>query len=181
MWCAAGGRSFDRMTDLKTTRNAGLCAVLGGVAAITYAIGAANTPEGAAYAPRDTGGLGLLLLLGLALMAGAFAFLARPSRAGTTVTLAGVAMITLTLPVTDAIGEIAWSVLFIPGTVAVVAGMVVNAVAAERIPRPAAMALLVSALALVAFNTEDERVLLLLPLAAVASASGLLVLYRVTR
>lgn len=168
---------------------AGLAALLGGIFAATYSIAAAGKPHGCfgdclGQSSRDTGGLDLLLLLGIALIAGAFARLALLSRAGTITTLIGASMMLVTLPAMDAIGDLAWYLLMMPGVLAVVAGMMINAVAATRagaIPRIVGAAFIVGALVLLAFNTEDDRVLLVLPLAITAAATGLTVLYRAIR
>jgi hypothetical protein len=168
---------------------AGLAALFGGISAATYSIAAAGKPQGClgdclAQAPRDTGGLDLLLLLGIALIAGAFARLARPSRAGTIATLMGAGMMLVTLPAMDAIGDLAWYLLMMPGVLAVVAGMMINAVAATRasvIPRIVGTAFIAGALVLLAFNTEDDRVLFMLPIAITSAATGLTVLYRAIR
>ena len=174
-------------TTLTTGRaaraRAGFAVTLGGIACALVATAASRRPEGyvgdecLAHLSRDMDDLVPLLVLALALIAIGVARLAMPARAGTAVTITGAAAMLATAPATQAIGDAAWSIFLIPGALMVLGGMILeNALAANRagsVPRPISITFAIATLLLLGFNTEDARVLFLLPMAFAAAMMGL--------
>jgi hypothetical protein len=181
-----------------TRRGNAVAALLAGAAWIPYAVLANAAPEGCVGdacltgTMRDTGALDLLLLAGLLLFAGAMGGLAIRARTlagsgllttGAIIAATGTAGLTIGLTVATIVvsDDLAWWALAFPGFLGIAAGFALSGVGIMRVgalPQPLGALIAVGALALLAFNDQDARVLLILPLGVTALVLGIVELSR---
>jgi hypothetical protein len=166
-------------------RCSGLSALLGGVLICVYAAITASMPTGcigevecATREMRDTGSVDTLLLLGFLLVgAGAVGLVLRLrgigrfgwlARAGGVVCMVGFALAVLasiTAAMTGGISPL-MPYFVVPGLLAIIVGFLLLAAAVVRarvLPFPTAILLIVSLLAMFAFNDQNWRVLMAVP------------------
>jgi hypothetical protein len=178
----------------KLVQWSGLAALLGGVLISVYAAITASMPRGcigdvecATREMRDTGAVNTLLMLGFLLIvlgalglvlrlreAGGFGWLGRAGAIfGTIGFLLGV-LASITSALTDGMSPL-MPLFVVPGLFAIIIGLLLLAVAALKaraLPRPTALLLIVSLLAMFTFDDQNWQVLLAVPFGVAWAAVG---------
>jgi hypothetical protein len=184
----------DLTEHLPSRAHGRIAGVLGGGAWVLYALIANARPIGcvgdacSTRVMRETGDLDVLLLGGLGLMAVSMAALAMRSRgragsrlltAGSIAAAMGITLTTLGFTVAPAFlsDTTAWGAFVVPGLLAVAAAFALTGAGLTRaatLSAPLGLLVTLGAVALVAANDQDERVLLMLPLALGILTAGII-------